>query len=646
MKQLQWLFLLMTITLIAIIGFQAYWLKDSYAREKQNLDIKTNAAFRQTILTLQASKLKLSNFQSASDSAKLKLDSVSITSSIAKKKNPLTIARNVTGDPPITIASLVQQKMRDSIGNEQPHIRTIIITMKDDGNAFFNKDTSNTKIDGSGSVKVAHTYKILPPQILASNIERKIFKGSMDSSFKKARDTSTALFKISQSQVDISDSLTHHLVAETTNNKKARIFIANKNSVGMELPLSALNPDRISSIQVMPEFIPHNFNSAISFDSFTNKKVDTLISGLSKNNIDEKRIKHIIKLAPKKDSIKKEYNLIYNIDSFRDSLKLSEIDSVFSIRLKEDKIFIPFLINKLDSIPATEQQSPNEVVVNFGKPVAYHYSLLNSFPFIIQEIKLPIFFSIFLIGITLLSFWLLYRNVLRQQRLAAIKNEFINNITHELKTPIATVSVAIEALKNFNAINNPLRTKEYLDISSNEMQRLSMMVDKVLTLSVFEKNKMAINYEIVQLKNVVDEVIASLKPQIEKCHATIQIQQFGNTELQADRVQLSSVVYNLVDNALKYCRDIVSINIQLIEQKNEIRLVITDNGIGIPSEYQHKIFETFFRVPHGDTHNAKGHGLGLSYVASVVDKHHGTIKVESKVDEGTTFVITFPKQTI
>ena len=640
MKQLQWLFLLMTITLIAIISFQAYWLKDSYAREKQNLDIKTNAAFRQTILTLQASKLKLSNSLSAGDSAKLKSDSVSTASSNisnAKKKNPLIIARKVTGDPPITIESLVQQKIRDSIGNGQLHIRTIIITLKDDGNAFLNKDTSNLKITGSGSVKVAHGYKILPPQILANNIERKFFKGSLDSSFKKARDTSTALFRINRSQVDINDSLTHHLVAETTNTKKARIFISNKNGEGMEMPLSALNPDRIRSIQVMPDFIPHNFNSAISLDSFTNKNV-------GKNNLHEKRTKHIIKVAPKKDSIKKEYNLVYNIDSFRDSLKLSEIDSAFSIRLKEDKIFIPFLINKLDSISVAAQPSPNEVVIGFGKPVAYKYSLLNSFPFIIQQIKLPIFFSIFLIGITMLSFWLLYRNVLRQQKLAAIKNEFINNITHELKTPIATVSVAIEALKSFNAINNPLRTKEYLDISSNEMQRLSMLVDKVLTLSIFEKNKVAFKYESVNLRDVIEEVLASLRPQLEKQDARVQLT--GTAVLRADRFHLVSVVFNLIDNAIKYSKQSVVINIELKENEKNIELSVADNGIGIPAEYQQKIFETFFRVPHGDIHNAKGHGLGLSYVASVVDKHHGTIKVESEVDEGTTFVLTFPKQTI
>ena len=322
-------------------------------------------------------------------------------------------------------------------------------------------------------------------------------------------------------------------------------------------------------------------------------------------------------------------------------MKLNDIVTAFTARLKEDHISMPFSVIKLDSVPAPENASANEVVIGFGKPVAYRYSLLSSFPFIIGQIKLPILFSLFLIGITLLSFWLLYRNVLRQQKLAAIKNEFINNVTHELKTPIATVSVAIEALKNFNAINNPARTKEYLDISSNEMQRLSLLVEKVLSLSVFEKNKSEFYFETVQLKDLVEEVAVSLRPQLERKHATMEIH--GNATLEGDRMHLLNVVFNLIDNAIKYSKETVSINIELKEIEKQVLLIVTDKGIGIPAEYKHKIFESFFRVPHGDTHNAKGHGLGLSYVASVVARHHGAIKVESKVNEGATFVITLPK---
>ena len=155
--------------------------------------------------------------------------------------------------------------------------------------------------------------------------------------------------------------------------------------------------------------------------------------------------------------------------------------------LKKEGLKIPFTVSKSDSAEVVEEQDLLAVIVGFAHPVTYRLSLGNTAPYIIKRITLPILFSLFLLSVTIFSFVLLYRNLLRQQKLAEIKNEFISNITHELKTPIATVSVAIEALKNFNAIHDPQKTKEYLDISVNELQRLGLLVDKVLKLSMFEK---------------------------------------------------------------------------------------------------------------------------------------------------------------
>ncbi len=285
----------------------------------------------------------------------------------------------------------------------------------------------------------------------------------------------------------------------------------------------------------------------------------------------------------------------------------------------------------------------NRVTVGFAKPVTYQLHLGSSFPYILRQLTVPILFSILLLGITLLSFVLLYRNVLKQQRLAALKNEFISNITHELKTPIATVGVAIEALKNFNAIQDPQRTKEYLDISSNELQRLGLMVDKVLKLSMFENKGIELKYESLDLSQLAAEVVSSFKLQFEKFHASVEMHSTGDVNLRGDRLHLLSVIFNLVDNALKYSKENPVINIGIIEKGNAVELFVTDNGVGIPPEYQSKIFEKFFRVPHGDTHDAKGYGLGLSYAAQVVKKHKGTIVVNSEPGKSTTFTVTIPK---
>jgi two-component system phosphate regulon sensor histidine kinase PhoR len=338
------------------------------------------------------------------------------------------------------------------------------------------------------------------------------------------------------------------------------------------------------------------------------------------------------------------FSLLYGVDSLQDSLRLTEIDSAYAQALKEEKLIIPFSITQADSADISDEPVFNEVTVGLANPVTYKLQLGNTFPYLLKQITQPILFSILLLGITILSFVLLYRNLLKQQRLAALKNEFISNITHELKTPIATVGVAIEALRNFNAIQDPKRTKEYLDISSNELQRLNLLVDKVLKLSMFEKKEVELKLETVDLKEVVDEVTDSLRLQLEKHHATVVVTNEGNLSLKGDRLHLISVVFNLLDNAVKYCKEEPSIKIVLLEKENSVVLIVTDNGIGIPREYKDKVFDKFFRIPHGDTHNAKGYGLGLSYVAQVIQKHKGTIAIESQPGIGTKFTITLPKE--
>ena len=355
------------------------------------------------------------------------------------------------------------------------------------------------------------------------------------------------------------------------------------------------------------------------------------------------------------DSIKRRYpnwrgkgvlQFLYGVDSLQDSIRINEIIPAYSKALKKENALVPFSVVRSNSVAKSEEPVFNEVTIGFAKPVTYKLILGNTFPYLIQKISLPILFSIFLVGVTILSFVLLYRNILRQQKLAVIKNEFISNITHELKTPIATVGVAIEALRNFNAIQDPMRTKEYLDISANELQRLSLLVDKVLKLSMFENKKIELKYETVNMKDLVEEVISSLRLQFEKKGATVSVKSDGDLHLQGDRLHLLSVVYNLLDNALKYCGDSPVIAVGLKEQKNNIEMTVADNGIGISPEYKNKIFEKFFRVPMGNTHNTKGYGLGLSYAAHVIRQHLGAISVDSETGSGSKFTIILPKQPV
>lgn len=336
-----------------------------------------------------------------------------------------------------------------------------------------------------------------------------------------------------------------------------------------------------------------------------------------------------------------------------DTLRIGTIDSAFSKALKLQGFDLPFKVIRSTKAPLvrTMKRDPmgppplrsSDVTLGFLHPVTYKLELGDKVPYLLKQISPQLLFAVFLLTVTILSFLMLYRNLVAQRKLAGIKNDFISNITHELKTPIATVSVAIEALKNFNAMSDPQRTKEYLDISQNELQRLSLLVDKVLKLSMFENKAIDLKPEPIDLKSLVEEVGNSMRLQLEKYNAQLSIDAEGDTTLRGDKLHLTSVIFNLLDNALKYSKANPSIRIEMKGTAQELELVMIDNGIGIAPEYRERIFEKFFRIPNGDTHNAKGYGLGLSYVAHVVHKHNGTIVVESQPGIGSRFILKFPK---
>lgn len=251
--------------------------------------------------------------------------------------------------------------------------------------------------------------------------------------------------------------------------------------------------------------------------------------------------------------------------------------------------------------------------------------------------------AFFLVGIVILAFRFMYKSLKEQHRMAAMKNDFISNMTHELKTPVATVSVAIEALKNFSVLNNPERTREYLDISAAELNRLSLLIDKVLRINMFEAEKLEIEKQAIDLCSLTAEVVQAQQLQAEKFHAKITWQAPPQSVLvKGDRLHLMSVLYNLLDNALKYRSEHPEIEVGLRQIDGRALWWVRDNGPGIAQEYQGKIFEKFFRVPQGDRHDTKGYGLGLSYVHEVVHKHGGAIQVDCEPGKGCTFTVNLP----
>ncbi len=355
-----------------------------------------------------------------------------------------------------------------------------------------------------------------------------------------------------------------------------------------------------------------------------------------------------------------------------DSLAIDSIRHYYKNALSQSEINIPFEVKHSSFIPTPIQlgkgnktlfkpnpmeESPDEEFeaqvfsnslysdwVRFD-PVHRYAVVLSDFrPLLFKAIAPQILFSLFLTLLTTAAFVIMYRSIRTQQRLMELKNDFISNITHELKTPVTTVGVALEAIKNFKGLNNPELTNEYLDIAQNELNRLNILTDKILKTAIFENKGVEFNPEPVDMEKLVEQVLSSMKLVFEKQGAHVHVEKEGQDfQLMGGPVHLTSVIYNLLDNAMKYSPVDPKIYIKLKTEGNKVILTIKDHGIGIAPEYRKRVFEKFFRVPTGDVHNIKGYGLGLSYVESVVKSHKGTIEVESEPGKGSSFIITLPK---
>lgn len=243
--------------------------------------------------------------------------------------------------------------------------------------------------------------------------------------------------------------------------------------------------------------------------------------------------------------------------------------------------------------------------------------------------------------IVLLVFTIVMVFILRGKKLNTLKKDFINNMTHELKTPIANIAVASDAIRN-RAMNEQ-KMAQYADIIHKENDRLHHLVDRVLEISTIEKSTDTFIMELVDVNEVIMTVVGSFQPLIQKKAGWINTNLSGDeAKVYADKIHLSNVVYNLIENAIKYSKNAPDINVTTINEKSTLRLEISDKGIGMSKESQERIFEKFYRAETGNVHNTKGFGLGLSYVKMIVEQHQGKIKFSSVLGQGSTFNITLP----
>ncbi|MFV9551311.1 sensor histidine kinase [Algibacter sp. PT7-4] len=384
----------------------------------------------------------------------------------------------------------------------------------------------------------------------------------------------------------------------------------------------------------------------------------------SNSNIDNKDISSPISKIIRSGTIDEAQKLSFD-KSFKEISKKTpihkrvsekEIKTLLSEKLKKDGIDIDFEFAIYGNDLATKVQSNNfeyEQNSTFKVPIFYDennqtpYRLLVNFPddkkFILSGIIGMILLSIIFTSIIILAYSSALLQLVKQRKISEIKTDFINNMTHEFKTPIATINLALDAIKNPTVINDNEKVMRYLKMIKEENKRMHAQVENVLRISKLEKNELNISKDRVELHDLIVDALTHVELIVEDRQGYIKtFFEAEKSSVLANETHFTNVVVNILDNAIKYSPNAPKIEVYTENIGTNILLKIKDHGSGMSKAAAKRVFEKFYREHTGNIHNVKGHGLGLAYVKRIVEDHQGHVSVESEKEKGSTFIIKLP----
>lgn len=348
--------------------------------------------------------------------------------------------------------------------------------------------------------------------------------------------------------------------------------------------------------------------------------------------------------------------MVVNRDIFR-SIDLNSFDSIFRKTLRSRNVNAEY---RLDTIVAGSQRfdrnqmqktwirkTRKEFEYTIGPMRMPYNSNISVFAqvkkdpaFVNNDLLWPLFAFGLILIISNAALVFVYRTIRRQKKINELKTDFINNITHEMKTPITIASAGLDALEL--QVPPTERTNFYLHTSKKQLTLLNDFVERILDAAVRDVSDFTLKREKIDLYGLFEEIVQSHSLLKEK-PVSFRLSGEGPIFINGDRLHLQTAFHNIIDNAIKYSRGSVEISIDIVESNRDCIMKIRDNGIGIQPQFVNNIFEKFFRVPQGDAQSVKGFGLGLYYVSNIVKKHTGSISVQSQWQSGTEFIITLPK---
>jgi two-component system phosphate regulon sensor histidine kinase PhoR len=273
----------------------------------------------------------------------------------------------------------------------------------------------------------------------------------------------------------------------------------------------------------------------------------------------------------------------------------------------------------------------------------HYFSVLfpNKTRFIIKQLDFWMYSSIVILLIIIFFSYTVFV-MLRQKKLSDIRTDFVNNMTHELKTPISTIGLSAEALSSPNIADDPARMRQYVDIIKSENGRLKNLVERVLQTASLTPKKVTLKNEIIDLHEVLQKAISTFELRAQERDGEVKSDlKAASCVVKGDLIHITNVIYNLLDNAIKYSEEEPHIEVTTHNEDNKLVLRVRDNGVGISRHHQRQIFDKFYRIPTGNLHSVRGYGLGLFYVKTIMKAHRATIHVESQPGKGSTFILKF-----
>jgi two-component system, OmpR family, phosphate regulon sensor histidine kinase PhoR len=619
---------LMLLAMIGLIAIQWYWIENAIAMRREQFDRNVNDALQETVRKIEKQEILFLAKQKLVLEEQKKLLAKNQKKTVKKKTNRII---------PKKTDEIENQLAGEYLNENDNSPRMVLLQPQGFGNNQMTLVPSDFIINDGFGVQLNRMdliRQMLEEQNIAWEELNRSFQGTL----------------LRQKSLDDIDELIDH----NFNRLSRRTDRGFENRTNQSTIEYSYYIERNDGRVIQADSTFYNSHLPIAKNTPKTEKVSMLSPALSKkeneNALENKRelVKDVLSDALQVDNraIKERLDQKMLDTLLRNELNRRGIEIPFSWNIKEgaDVILASFSANNQRNLSAgiyKSQLFPNDV---HPRNSFLFVDIPEKQSFILNNMWTVFVSSGFLLLLIGGIFYTSMNTIMKQKKLADIKNDFINNMTHEFKTPISTISLAVQVLRDDEIKKDSNRLNRYIGIIQDENRRLGTQVEKVLQMALLDRGEVKLKLGTVNIHETIEQVLNNISVQIEQNDGIVNLElDAENPEIEVDEVHLTNIIYNLIDNANKYSPEKPEITIRTENVDNGLKISILDKGIGMSKEQLIRIFEKFYRVPTGNLHDVKGFGLGLSYVKKMVESHNGSINVESKLDEGTVFEVVLPK---